>query len=502
MPKTISSAITWWARSTPEALAVAVGGDRVSYREFDQWVSAIAADLQTRGVKVGDRVATLAAHSTAHCALIFGAIRAGGIAAPLGLRLTAYELGEIIEDFEPVLLYAEDESRQKLNQAAGPSRTVLSMADVDALRGISDATPTVCGEPASAALIMCTSGSTARPKGVVLTNQSLLEGATQYAFEDPACCSGGRTLLVAPMSVSAACVQMIIFGALGCSLYLEPAFEPELILNLLAVEKINLFGAAPVFLERIAASPGFAAADLSSISYAYTGGARVPKALLEAWHRKGVVFCQMYGITECGGMATVMPRELALEYPEKCGPGRIFNQIRIVDENGVETPPGVEGEVILQTPDMMWGYWNNPEATAEALRDGWLYTGDIGVKDEQGMLTFVDRKKDLIVSGGLKVAAAEVERAISEFAGVEEVVVIAAPDPKFGETPFAVIYSRQEISIPDLIAHCNVRLASYKVPRYVVRSDEPLPRLAAGKLSKPAIRALYKGAETWLERVR
>jgi fatty-acyl-CoA synthase len=150
----------------------------------------------------------------------------------------------------------------------------------------------------------------------------------------------------------------------------------------------------------------------------------------------------------------------------------------------------------------MIGYWNNPKATAETLRDGWLYTGDIGVLDEDGLLTFVDRMKDLVISGGLNISAAEVERCVSEFPGVEEVAVIAARDERFGETPLAVVYGREPIDIKALIAHCNERLADFKVPRYVALENEPLPRLATQKISKPILREKYKDADTTLERVR
>ncbi len=150
----------------------------------------------------------------------------------------------------------------------------------------------------------------------------------------------------------------------------------------------------------------------------------------------------------------------------------------------------------------MLGYWNNAEATAEVLRDGWLHTGDIGVLDEDGLLTFVDRMKDLVISGGLNISAAEVERAVSEYPGVEEVAVIAAKDARFGETPLAVVYGKARIDVGSLIAHCNERLADFKVPRYVAFESEPLPRLATQKISKPLLRVKYKDAHETLERVR
>ena len=156
----------------------------------------------------------------------------------------------------------------------------------------------------------------------------------------------------------------------------------------------------------------------------------------------------------------------------------------------------------MRSPGMMKEYWRNPKETAKSIRDGWLYSGDIGVMDEDGLLTFVDRLKDLIISGGLNISAAEIERVVGEFPGVVEVLAIAAPDPKFNETPMIVYHGPSEIDVIALIDHCDALLSNYKVPRYVAYSSEPLPRLATGKLSKPAVRLLYAEAHKSLPRVR
>jgi fatty-acyl-CoA synthase len=224
--------------------------------------------------------------------------------------------------------------------------------------------------------------------------------------------------------------------------------------------------------------------------------------LLEAYRRKGIIIRQIYGQTEAGGNVTMMPAHLALQEPEKCGWGGIFMEVRVVREDGTDCEPGEQGEIIMRTPGMMQGYWNNPEETAKAIRDGWLYSGDLGVLDKRGLLTFVDRLKDLIISGGLNIAAAEVEQVVTEFPGVQEALAIAAPDPKFGETPFVVYHGPKEVDVKALIEHCNANLSNYKVPRYVAFSADPLPRLATGKLSKPAVRELYAGAHETMERVR
>ena len=183
---------------------------------------------------------------------------------------------------------------------------------------------------------------------------------------------------------------------------------------------------------------------------------------------------------------------------------RVFGgaHIAIVRPDGTRAEAGEAGEIIVRAPGMMKEYWRNPEETAKAIRDGWLYSGDIGVLDERGLLTFVDRLKDLIISGGLNISAAEIERVVSEFPGIVEALAIAAPDPKFTETPMIVYHSPSEVDVTALIAHCEAQLSNYKVPRYVAYSSVPLPRLATGKLSKPAVRQLYADAHLNLPRVR
>jgi fatty-acyl-CoA synthase len=497
--KTLSSALAWWARMQGDTIALDVAGETVTYAQFEAWSNRLAAWLADLGVAPGDRVGICAANSLSYCVLVMGVIRAGGIVSPMNARFTRPELAEIVEDVAPRLLFA-DAAHLLLVQDLGPQ--VHDLAEVDAARDGPRVEPGLDLDPAWPVVIISTSGSTARPKGVMFSHRSMLDYATEYHLQEPGISKGARVLAIAPLSTSAGFVQLIHYTTLGCTLYMEPAFEPKAGLELLVREKINAFGGVPVLFERIAALDAFAEADLSNLRMVTVGGARVSRALLEAWMAKGVVIRQIYGQTECGGNATIMPEALAREAPEKCGWGGPFTEIVTVRPDGARCTAGEVGEILIRGPGQMIGYWNNPRATAEAIRDGWLYTGDLGVLDEQGLLTFVDRMKDIIISGGLNISAAEVERAVGDYPGVEEVVVIAAPDPKFAETPMAVLYATQAIDVARLIAHCNACLADYKVPRYVVVEPEPLPRLATGKLSKPAVRAKYKDQIADLPRVR
>ncbi|KWR87837.1 class I adenylate-forming enzyme family protein [Cupriavidus sp. IDO] len=497
MSLTFSSAISWWARNTPDTVAIHVLGETISYRTYDNRGDRIAARLVEMGVRPGDRVAICAGNSIDYCALILGAIRAGAIVLPVSTRLTAHEIGEVFADTTPARAFADAANRAKL---ASTDVAVVDIAEVAQMRGDA-ALPDLL--PDAPVAIITTSGSTARPKGVVYSHRSMANAVAEFVLHLPGCIApGARALTCAPLSTSAGFVQLVTYMTAGSTFYLEPAFDAQRALDLIQQDRINVFCGAPIFPERITACPGFAEADLSSLRLVTVGGAAVSRALLDTWKQKGVIIRQMYGQTEIGGYATVMPADRAVDSPEKCGRGGIFTDLRIVGDDGKFCPPGQPGEIVLRGPGMMLGYWNNPEATAAVIRDGWLYTGDIGVLDEDGLLTFVDRKKDIIISGGLNISAAEVESVILQFHDIEEAVVIAAPDEKFGETPLAVVHASRAISVEEIIAHCNERLAAYKVPRYLVLSDEPLPRLATGKLSKVALREKYRDMVATLPRVR
>lgn len=497
---TISSALQWWAKSRPDVVALTLGGDKVTYSELVPWVERVAGDLVARGVETGDRINVCAANSLEYCVLAFAAMRAGAIVAPLNARFTAFELGEIVEDHEPRLVFVDEAHADKF---AGAWVPVLPIEGIAQFRHEGPPAPDREVSPDNCVLIISTSGSTARPKGVMFSHRTMLNYAMAAAMEDGVLRDGGGVIVVAPLATSAGMVQLVHYTTLGCTLYFEPAFVAQRFLEILRDEPIVSFGGAPAFFERIAECADFAEADLSHIKMVTAGGARVTRKLFDAWAAKGLIIRQTYGQTEAGGNSTVMPERYAAQFPEKCGWGGMFTHHRIVDDEGRNVPPNTEGEILIRGPGMMLGYWNNPEATAEAMRDGWLHSGDIGTMDELGLITFIDRKKDIVVSGGLNISAAEVERAVLDFPGIAEAAVISAPDPRFQETPMAIVYANGgEVDVPALIEHCNGRLADFKVPRYVAIRSEPLPRLATAKISKPALREEYKDAHLTLPKVR
>lgn len=499
MPQTLPNAIAWWARMRGDQPAVVLDGDVLSYRDYQDWSGRVAAMLIADGLKPGDRVAICAANSLAYVALIMGIIRAGGIVNPINFRYTPREIGELTESTEPFLSFAAPEHIDRMTAAGLSPR---AMAQIDALRRGAPVKPAHDPDPDAPVVIIATSGSTAKPKGVVFTNRSMTAYAANWATEETSSSAGSRIISLAPLNTSAGFVQLMHYAVQGCTIYMMTQFSAIEALRLIERERITSFAGVPAFFEFIAALPEFAGADLSSLRLAISGGARVSRRLLEAYRTKGITIRQIYGQTEVGGNATVMPEHLAMDEPEKCGWGGLFMDIRVVRPDGSDCDPGEAGEILMRAPSMMQGYWRNPEETAKAIRNGWLYSGDIGMLDENGLLTFVDRMKDLIISGGLNISAAEVERVVCEFPGVVEALAIAAPDEKFGETPLVIYHGPAEIDVTALIRYCDTNLSNYKVPRFVTFSADPLPRLATGKLSKPAVRQQYATAHLSLPRVR
>jgi fatty-acyl-CoA synthase len=504
MSFTITNALRWWSRECPDQLVMQVDGEPCTFAELYAWSGRVGEHLLQLGVNAGDRVCMVGFNSLEYAVVAFGLLRIGAIGAPLSFRSTDRELADAFGDLTPTLCFTDPERHASVGIALGGAANgrLHLFSEIRALREGPESV--ICFTPGSddPVFIIGTSGSTARPKGVIYTHRTILTYASEFAIMEPQCARGSRVLSLGPFSSSSGYLLLLQFASLGATLHIESRFRAERALEILQEEKITTFQAAPIFFERITALPGFADADLSNLHWAQVGGARVNGTLLQAWLAKGVILRQAYGSTEAGG-GWAARDDAALTAPEKCGRGGMFTEYRIASSGGEIAEIGAQGEILIRSACLMAGYWNNPDASAIALQDGWLHTGDIGKMDEAGNLTFIDRLKEIIISGGLNISAAEVEGIVSQVGGVEEVAVIAAGDPDFGETPLCVVFGDPaRLSVPAIIEHCNRHLTNYKVPRYVVIEREPLPRLPSGKISKPAIRARYQNAAATLQKVR
>jgi fatty-acyl-CoA synthase len=502
---TITSAFKWWVREHPGRLAIDYDGEEITYSQLYEWATRVAADIQAHGVNPGDRVSAFGTNSLEYAVLIVATMLAGAISAPVSFRSSARELKRSLATLQPVVLFSDPEHGATAREATGNTGLALrSLTEIRALRAAPapDVGKLYRPRPEEALFIIGTSGSTGDPKGVIYSHGSTMTYAAEFALMEPRCGNGGSILATGPYSSASGTLLLLQFLSTGSTIYAQSRFTPERSLELLQQKKITTFLASVIFFERIATLPQFETADLSTIAFAQISGARVNTALLTRYRERGVVLRQAYGSTEAGG-AWAARDETAVSQPEKSGPGAIFTEFAIKGENSDFAPPGTPGEILVRSAGLSTGYWNNEAATQATYRDGWLHTGDLGVLDERGNLTFIDRLKDIIISGGLNISAIEVESVIAEVEGVREVVVLAATDAQFGETPLAVVYGDPaHVSIPAIIAYCNANLSNYKVPRYVAIEAEPLPRLASGKISKIPLREKYKDAHSFLPKVR
>jgi fatty-acyl-CoA synthase len=499
MSFTVTSALRWWVRQGPDTLALNVDGTAVTYGELYRWAKGAAGWLQEQGVKPGDRVGMLSVQSVPYIALALGLQLTGAMIVPLNTRFTARELRVAIDDTTPLMVFAEPERIELIQHAVeGMSIPVKSTRYIDSWRERPAFTPTFHPTRETVIAIMSTSGSTAKPKFVKFTHDMVVSIALELQLTEPRVWRG-RTLILSPFFTGGLYV-IFEYITLGCSQFVRTKLQGDELLDVLVQEKVSVFPSGPIFLERVAGAARFPEADLSSIIWATVGGARVQPTLVQKYREKGVLLRCLYGQTEAGG-AWASTGE-SLNDTMSAGYGGPFTEWGIIKGEEFQLP-GQVGEIVIRGPSVTSGYWNNSEATSQVLwRDGWLKTGDLGKVDEINSLTFVDRLKDIIISGGLNISAAELEAVINEVDGVAEVAVISAADEKFGETPLAVVYATKPVSAEAIVQHCNSMLADYKVPRYIVLESEPLPRNPSGKISKLNLREKYKDAAERLPKLR
>jgi fatty-acyl-CoA synthase len=495
MATLIMDALRWWVRACPEQLALDVEGEQVSYERLGTWTDGVARLLaDDHGVRPGDVVGVAGANSLEWCIAALGAMKSGAVVTPINYRYTVTEVEHLLRDCWPKVVLTDDEQAAKLREVGGRG-VATDLVPLASVREVADRlAPFRVEVSASApAVLAYTSGTTGTPKGLVYTNETILAGMSELLLKDPTPPEETRMLLALPLFSVAGIVHALShMTARGATIVVMRDFDPARALELLVEHRISHMNGVPVIYERIAAQPQFADHDLSHLKVAMVGGARVSDALLAAWHEQGVALRHMYGMTEVGGCGTVPRPDDALRLPELCGDGSVFTEVKTVRQDGSDCDAGEQGEIVMRGPAMMVGYWNNPEATAQTIVDGWLHSGDLGVIDEHGYLRYVDRLKDLIISGGFNVSPSEVEAVIATVPGVSEVAVIAVQDEQWGETPAAIIYSEAgHVDDEAVLEAARRELAVFKVPRYVVRSDSPLPRMASGKIAKRDLRETY-----------
>jgi fatty-acyl-CoA synthase len=341
------------------------------------------------------------------------------------------------------------------------------------------------------AFLCYTSGTTGDPKGAILTHGSW-NVASQGWAQAIQLTTADRVALPFPLAFTGGLAVWLFTYWAGARLVLEPAVDNDRLFDLFEQERVTALLSVPVILQQLADHPRFPSADLSSWRVACSGGAPVPLSLLRTIQARGIPMLQGFSLTEVSAAATMLPAADAFRKVGSAGLPTVHGRIAVEADDGTRCPSGQVGEILVKGPQVMSGYWNNPVASAATLVEGWLHTGDLGYLDDEGYLYVVDRKKDMLISGGLNVYPAEIERVLAGLQGIVEVAVIGVPDERWGEVPAVVaVTAGSELGADTVLAACRAGLADFKLPRYLVVRDEPLPRNMSGKVLKRELKVEY-----------
>jgi fatty-acyl-CoA synthase len=502
---TISDQLSRHSRGIGHEVALVHGAVRRTYGELDERVGRLAAALRARGVRKGSRVAVLGPNAMEVFETYLATARLGALCVPLNFRLTSAELGFLLADSGARVLVVHA-SLAPLVADAGLDACLVFDGDPGGLPGreayehalaaasvgveitVSDSDP---------AFLMYTSGTTGRPKGAVLTHRNLLINALGYLGQ-----LGGHPdahtvwLAATPLFHIAAIAGMLPTFLRGGRIVLTPPgrFDAAETVALMAREQVSSCFLVPSQWEEICARPDIAAHDLTSLRRLICGAAPASHSLIRTLVETFPQAEVTTGLaqTECGPVTTVLPGRDMLRKLGSVGKPMFTVEARVVDDEMRDVPRGTVGEIVYRGPSVMREYWNRPAETAAAFHGGWFHSGDLVRMDEDGYYYVVDRKTDMIISGGENIYCAELENVLSTHPSIDEVAVVGVPDPQWGEIPLVVVAGKAPPTLEEIRAWCAPHLATYKHPRRIAVVPK-LPRNSTGKVTKAQLRAELAG---------
>jgi acyl-CoA synthetase (AMP-forming)/AMP-acid ligase II len=498
------------ARRWPDRPALVFEGETFSYGQLFTRAAQFNAALRRRGLQRLDRVGMLAMNRTEWADVIWGCALSDVMLATINYRLAGPEVLFVLNDCAPRILIFEDRYAELIEAIRPQIPSVETFVCLGAcpawavaydafLAEGADPVPPPLPAEDDYAMLIYTSGTTGRPKGVIKSQAACFAMYRSNAF-NLGMRPTDRILLTMPMfhvgALSEACGMFLVGG----TVVLHAQFDPKDALASLEQDRITHVHMAPTMVQALLDRLEIDQRDLSSLRVFNYAAAPMPVTLLRrAIERFGKIFVDIYGQTECGGTILHAHQHVLEGAPDQVrrlgsvGQSTPNTELRVVDEAGRNCPAGVPGEILLKSDNMMSGYWNNSLATIETMRDGWVRSGDIGYLDENEYLFLVDRKKDMIISGGENIYCREVEEALLLHGGLEDVAVIGLPDPYWGEAVHAVAIRKpgSNVGAEELIAFCETQIARYKRPRSIEFVTD-LPRLPSGKVTKHVLRARYQ----------
>ena len=505
-PNTLDELPRRHARDRPDGIAVICREHPLTYRELDRRASQVANGLISWGTVPGARVAYLGRNSESYFEVLLGAVRARCALVPLNWRLATPEVDSILRDARPDLIVAEPEFLPVLAALESRPRTLVAggagaVDDYAAWRGQqADADPQLTQSADDTVLIMYTSGTTGLPKGVQLSNRNLM---SHLRFLE-----AGAFGPWTAQDIQLVCLPTFHIGGTdsglwsfytGSTVLLLTDANTDTVVDAFARHRVTVAGFVPTIMRAVLADPGTARLDFSTLKLVSYGGSPIsPELMVQARAVFGCRFQQLFGMTETTGGVSILTDEDHCKADgnllRSCGRSLPLVEIRIVDEEGRERPRGTAGEIAVRGSVVTRGYWQRPDETAKALREGWFHTGDVGTMDAAGYLYIHDRIKDMIVSGGENVYPTEVENALALHDAVAECAVIGVPDSRWGEAvkAFVVLREGRDVSERALLAFARTRIAAYKCPKSI-ELVAGLPRNAAGKLLRRELRKAFWG---------
>jgi long-chain acyl-CoA synthetase len=494
------------AQVNARGTATICGERRRSWGEVQQRIARLAGALRGLGVAPGDRVAILALNGDRYFEAYYAVPWAGGVIVPLNTRLAAPEIAAILQDCGAGLLLVDAAFLPMLDGLGVALRAVVHLGDDAAPAGLAGYEALIAAtapvedadrQGRDLAGLFYTGGSTGRAKGVMLGHDNLVANAVN------ACYLIGYDRSTVYLHAASMCyltdgMSTFAVTMVGGGHVFIPRFEPAACLDALRRHAVTNIALVPTMITMLLDEPDIAATGLPALRQIMFGSSPIPEATLrratQVWPE--MRFLHGWGMTELSPIGTMLPHDARLpavagDRLRSCGQAVPNAELRIVDAHGQEVPRGTVGEIVVRGPIVMQGYWNRPQETAAALRDGWLHTGDAATMDEDGFVCIVDRLKDMVISGGENVYTIEVESAISLLPGVAQVAVIGIPDPRWGEAVHAIVVPREGAVLTEAAvrAHCRGLIAGYKTPRSVEIRAAPLPISGAGKVMKAELRA-------------
>jgi long-chain acyl-CoA synthetase len=495
MSLNLASIVTESADRAPDAVAVRLGGSQLTYAELDERSARVATLLREKGLQQGDRVGVMLPNVLEFPIVYYGVLRAGGVVVPMNVLLKRREIGFYLEDSGAKLALAwhgfAEEAREGAAEAGAELVEVEPTAFAELLDRCEPTAELAATDAEDTAVILYTSGTTGKPKGAELTHFNLSRNADVSSRTTSNIKQGDVVLGALPLFHSfGQTVSMNASLRVGATLTLLPKFDPGDALEIMQREGVTHFYGVPTMYGALLHHPGREEFDVSALRICITGGASMPVEVLRGFEEAfGCEVLEGYGLSETSPVASSnhpgRPRK-----PGSIGTPIEDVEMKVVDEDDNEVPQGEVGEIVIRGHNVMKGYWQRPEATAEAMRGGWFHSGDMARVDEDGYFFIVDRKKDLIIRGGYNVYPREVEEILYEHPKIREAAVLGVPHDEWGEEIGAavVLHEGERLSSGEVSEYVKERIAAYKYPRVVWFLDE-LPKGPTGKILKREIQA-------------